>query len=179
MDLYTLLLADLEAMQGVQAGLLGLLAALFLRLDFCAVFFFRLSVACRKYGKIGRGFSFFFWRLNAFLNACDIRPQAQIGPGFSLPHPMGVVIGPVTAGRNFMVHQNATIGRAHSRDEYAGPSSRAIIGDSVTIYAGAVVLGGVKVGDGASIGANAVVLSDVPAGETAFAMPARCLPAKK
>lgn len=178
MELFDLLNADLEAMQASRKGALGILLAFVFRLDFCAVFFFRVSVACRKYGKIGRGFSFVFWRLNAFVNACDLRPQADIGPGFCLPHPMGVVIGPIVAGRNLTVHQNVTMGRARSDDEYGGPSTRAVIGNDVIIYAGAVLVGGVTVGDAARIGANAVVVSDVPAGQTAFTMPARCMPSK-
>lgn len=179
MGLYTLLNEDLEAMGAPRKGFWGILSALFFRLDFCAVFLFRLSVACRKYGCFGRFLSFLLWRLNAFVNACDLRPQAEIGPGFSLPHPMGVVMGPIVAGKRLTVHQNVTIGRSRSSDEYGGVSTRAVLGDDVMIYAGAVLLGGIKVGNKASIGANAVVLSDVPEGHTAFAMPARCLPPKK
>jgi serine O-acetyltransferase len=44
-----------------------------------------------------------------------------------------------------------------------------VIGDRVTIYAGAVVAGPVTVGDDAVIGANAVVTRDVPAGGTIVA----------
>ncbi|WP_409526930.1 hypothetical protein [Rhizobium sp. G21] len=51
-----------------------------------------------------------------------------------------------------------------------------MIGDSVVISAGAVVLGGVLVGEGAVIGANAVVLIDIPSGATAVGNPARILP---
>lgn len=179
MRLSEILHADMEKMQIAPKGFFGGLLAFVFRLDYCAVFLFRLSVACRKYGKIGKAISFLCWRFNAFLNACDIRPDAEIGPGLSLPHPMGVVIGPIIAGKGLCVHQNVTIGRSRSDDEYAGAASRAIIGDDVMIYAGAVLLGGIKVGDRANIGANAVVLSDVPDDQTAFTMPARCLPAKK
>ena len=178
MRLSEILRADKQAMGIKNLGFLGTVSSLVFRLDFPAVFLFRLSVSCRNYGWLGRAFSFLFWRLNALFNGCDIRPEADIGPGLSLPHPVGVVIGPIVAGKNFLVHQNVTIGRSQTDDEYSGKESRAIIGDNVVIYAGAVIIGAVKIGNAARVGANAVVVSDVPAGQTAFTPPARCLPSK-
>lgn len=159
-----------------EKGFLPALAAFFVRLDFPAVLLFRLSVACRGKGWLGRMMAFVFWRLNVLMNGCDIRPDAQIGPGLSLPHPVGVVIGPIVAGKNLVVHQNVTMGRGQSDDDYKGVSSRPVLGDDVIVYAGAVIVGGVTIGNKARIGANAVVVSPVPDGHTAFAMPARCLP---
>lgn len=153
----------------------ALLLAFFMRLDFLAVFLFRASSWCRKRGWLGRVFAFIFWRLNVFVSSCDIHVDADIAPGLSLPHPMGVVIGPVKIGKNAVIHQNVTMGRAQSTDEIGNGYGRAVIGDDVVVYAGAVLIGAVKVGDKAQIGANAVVVSDVPEGATAFAMPARCL----
>lgn len=178
MSFFEVLRADMRAMGIKNIGPIGMLSSLVFRLDFPAVLLFRLSASCRKYGWIGRAFSFIFWRLNALLNACDIRAEAEIGPGLSLPHPMGVVIGPIVAGNNLLVHQNVTIGRSQTDDEYTGQDSRAVMGDDVILYAGAVIVGAVRIGNGARIGANAVVVSDVPDGRTAFTPPARCLPAK-
>jgi serine O-acetyltransferase len=48
-----------------------------------------------------------------------------------------------------------------------------VVGDDVSIGAGARVIGAVTVGPGATIGANAVVLQDVPAGALAVGVPAR------
>lgn len=48
-----------------------------------------------------------------------------------------------------------------------------IIGNSVFIGQGAIVLGGVTIGDGASIGANAIVTKDVAPGQTVVGIPAR------
>ena len=58
------------------------------------------------------------------------------------------------------------------------PDARPVLGDNVSVHAGAKVLGAVAIGDGARIGANAVVLHDVPAGCTAVGVPARILPPK-
>ncbi len=179
MSLGPLLRADAQAMGIANTGWGDLLFAFFTRLDFCAVFLFRLSSTChQRKSRVRRLFAFLFWRLNVLINGCDIRADADIAEGFSLPHPAGVVIGPIVAGKNLIVHQNVTMGRGQSLDEYAGVESRPIIGNDVIVYAGAVIIGRVQIGDGAVIGANAVVVTDVPAGHTAFAAPARCLPPK-
>jgi len=178
MSFLSTLRADMDAMGIKGRSVLSMAAAFFLRLDFCAVLLFRAASASHRRGRMGRFFGFVFWRLNVLINGCDIRPEADIGPGLSLPHPMGVVIGPVSTGSRLTVHQNVTMGRARSLDEYAGIKSRPVLGDDVMIYAGAVIVGAVSIGDRATIGANAVVVSDVPEGSTAFAPPARCMPAR-
>lgn len=48
-----------------------------------------------------------------------------------------------------------------------------VIGKSVVIGCGAVILAGVHIGDGATICAGAVVTKDVPPGETVLGLPAR------
>ncbi len=53
-----------------------------------------------------------------------------------------------------------------------------MLGDHVTVGAGAVVLGPVHLGDGALIGANSVVTRDVPAGHVAVGVPAVIRPRK-
>lgn len=49
------------------------------------------------------------------------------------------------------------------------------IGNNVTIYAGAVVVGGVSVGDNVVIGANAVVVKDVPSNVVVVGVPAKII----
>jgi len=43
----------------------------------------------------------------------------------------------------------------------------------VSVGAGAVILGAVRLGENAQVGANAVVLSDVPPGSLAVGVPAK------
>jgi serine O-acetyltransferase len=104
--------------------------------------------------------------LSVALYSADISPSAEIGPGLRLPHTVGVVIGEVRAGRNLCVYQNVTLGGrgfAHvAKDGRWSP----VIGDDVTVGAGAIVLGPVTVGDGATIGANVTVVRDVSPNET-------------
>jgi serine O-acetyltransferase len=76
------------------------------------------------------------------------------------PHPVGIVIGDgATIGRNVRIYQNVTLGLTAN-----GVGAYPTIEDGVSIYAGAVVIGGITVGAGAVIGANAFVSRDVPAG---------------
>jgi serine O-acetyltransferase len=79
-----------------------------------------------------------------------------------MPHPYGIVIHPqAVIGRRVTVMQQVMIG-GRDRDENIAP----VIGDDVTIGAGARVLGDVRIGNGAIISANAVVTQDIPPGAT-------------
>lgn len=79
-----------------------------------------------------------------------------------MPHPYGIVIHPqAVIGHRVTVMQQVMIG-GRDRDENIAP----VIGDDVSIGAGARVLGDVRIGNGAIIGANAVVTRDIPPGAT-------------
>jgi serine O-acetyltransferase len=124
-----------------------------------AVWLYRLSAHfARKGGAAGTLLSKWFSLSLIRRYGCHISPQAEIGQGLSLPHPVGIVIGRgVKVGHNVTIYQGVTLGvRNKSVDEYP------TIGDNVTLYAGAVIAGGVLVGPNAAVGANAVVLHDVP-----------------
>ena len=88
--------------------------------------------------------------------------HCRLPPDVHLPHPYGIVIHPqAVIGRRVTVMQQVMIG-GRDRDENIAP----VIGDDVSIGAGARVLGDVRIGNGATIGANAVVTRDIPAGAT-------------
>lgn len=111
-------------------------------------------------------------RRNLSRYGLDIMPSVPIGPGLYIPHPVGTVIMATAIGANFHIISAVTIGM---RNEHAFP----VIGDNVTIGAGARVLGKITIGDGAQIGANAVVITDVPSRATAVGIPARIIPAQR
>lgn len=77
------------------------------------------------------------------------------------PHGMnGIIISPYAIiGKNAYIFHQVTIGD-DGIDKYNVP----VIGDNVTIYAGAKIVGRCHIGDNAKIGANAVVSFDVPDG---------------
>lgn len=110
-----------------------------------------------------------FWSV---VTGADIPLNSQIGGGFAIPHPNGIVIHPdARIGPNCLFFQQVTIGMR-------GTEGVPTVGGHVDIGAGAKVLGGLHIGDHACIGANAVVMSDVPAGATAVGIPARVQPEK-
>jgi serine O-acetyltransferase len=105
-----------------------------------------------------------FWSV---VTGADIPLNCQIGGGFAIPHPNGIVIHPgAHIGVNCLFFQQVTIGMR-------GSAGVPWVGGHVDIGAGAKILGPLRVGDHACIGANAVVLNDIPEGSTAVGIPAR------
>jgi serine O-acetyltransferase len=106
--------------------------------------------------------------ISRMLTGVDIGPGADFGPGLVIRHGHGLVVAPsVRAGRDCALYQGVTLA---TRPGGVPPRDGApTLGDRVTIFPGATVLGAITVGDGARIGANAVVIHDVPAGATVTA----------
>ena len=97
-----------------------------------------------------------------------ISPKCKIGKNIHFMHLDGITIGSgVEIGNNCVIYQQVTIGK--EKDSFP------IIGNNVTIYAGAKIIGGVKIGDNSVIGANAVVIRDVPENSTEVGVPARII----
>jgi serine O-acetyltransferase len=86
--------------------------------------------------------------------------DTEIGPGLLIWHGDGTFISADKIGKNCTIYHQVTIG--------GYPKT---IGNNVTIYPGAKVLG-VKVGDNATIAANSVVINDVPPNVTVMGVPA-------
>lgn len=91
----------------------------------------------------------------------DIHPGAVIGRAFFIDHATGVVIGQTAEiGDRVTVYQGVTLGARKFERDAEGRMIRGIkrhptIGSDVTIYAGAVILGGdTVIGDGCVISAN-------------------------
>jgi len=114
------------------------------------------------------GYVYIFYEriLLSFYNM-DISPYADIGKGF-----WGVMrnIG-ITAGAKIGDNVNFSVGVSIASHQGMAP----IIEDDVTIWVGAVIVGGVRVGRGAIIGANSVVVTDVPPNCTVVGNPAKII----
>lgn len=96
-----------------------------------------------------------------------------IGGGLFIEHASGCVISTHRAGKNLTVFQGVTIGDSGQLNEQGFKNP--VIGDNVTIYANAVVAGGITIGDNVVIGAGSVVLKDVPSDVCVAGNPARII----
>jgi serine O-acetyltransferase len=143
-----------------------------LNLRFLPVVLFRLahSCYCRGWGVLSKMLSL----VNFVLFGIEIAQRCEIGGGLFLPHTVGTVIGARSIGRNAVIFQGVTLG-AKSIDISYNPESRPLLGDNVTIGAGAKVLGGVAIGDNVTVGANAVVTKSLENNVVAAGIPARVI----
>jgi serine O-acetyltransferase len=165
-----LIYADLAA-HSHRRGLKGLLVALVFSPGLLTVLLHRIAVRLYAGNKLSRLAGRLLWRFNTGRSGCFISLECCIGPGFELPHPTGVVIGDgVRIGAGVSIYQSVTLGRRNAFDA-AYPE----LGDGVTLYAGAVVLGPVKLGNGVCVGANSVVTRSVVANATVVGIPARII----
>lgn len=98
----------------------------------------------------------------------DIHPGASIGNYFFIDHGTGIVIGETTTiGNNVKIYQGVTLGALSTRGGQALKSKKRYptIGDNVTIYSGASILGGdTYIGKDSVIGGNAFITRSVPDG---------------
>ncbi|HEY6760986.1 MAG TPA: DapH/DapD/GlmU-related protein [Baekduia sp.] len=139
---------------------------------------FRVARAARGTGPRPRRWSLpliaLYKVLVAWVFTIDLPLGVQVGPGLRLQHAYGLVVHPATViGARCTIYHGVTLGIARASDAH-GP----VIGDRVTVSAGASVFGPVRVGDRAMIAAGAIVLSDVPAEHTAIGAPAKARPSK-
>lgn len=96
----------------------------------------------------------------------EIYYSADIGKGLKINHGIGTIIGArCKIGENCLIHQNCTIG-----DKNGG---RPTIGNNVTIYAGAIILGNITIGDNSIIGANSTVFYSCPPNSILVGSPAK------
>lgn len=97
-----------------------------------------------------------------FKTGIDIHPGAVIGECFMIDHGTGIVIGETSViGHHTKIYQGVTLGGISLRKGQAlqGIKRHPTIGNYVTIYAGANILGDITIGNNVTIGAN-VLLTD-------------------
>jgi serine O-acetyltransferase len=115
----------------------------------------------------------------------DIHPGAVLGERFFIDHGTGVVIGETTTiGNHVKVYQGVTLGAKSFEQDAEGKILKGTkrhpdIGDRVTIYSGATILGAVSIGDGSVIGGNVWLTDDVPPRTKIIVMPAQKIRSRK
>ena len=102
----------------------------------------------------------------------DIHPGAEIGHYFSIDHGTGTVIGETSViGNHVRIFQGVSLaGEKLPPDENGnairGVPRHPVLGDHVTVYSNATLLGRIRIGEGATICGNVWITEDVPAGAT-------------
>lgn len=134
--------ADLNNFTNSSGGVKGFLSQLPKR-EYRSVFYFRLPFWVRM-----------ILSLNLPRQHCCYLHTTKIGGGLHVQHGYSTIIVAESIGKNFYVHQNVTVGW--------GKDGKPTIGDNVSIFAGAVIAGRIRIGNNVRIASNTVVRHDVP-----------------
>jgi serine O-acetyltransferase len=144
------------------------LGVIFLSKGFHAMCCYRLGYLLAKL-KLSP-ISFILSRIIQILYGIDIHWRAKIGGGCRIFHGYGLVIGErAVIGNNCSLYHGVTIG---TKAEWTG-AKMPVIGNNVKIYAGAKIIGELKIKDNVVIGANAVVTKDILKPGSYAGIPAR------
>lgn len=96
--------------------------------------------------------------------SCDIDYRCEIGGGIKIVHGLGIVIGKdVSIGTNCSIYKGCVLGGNgdKSKENNGRLVTQPQVGNNVSIYSNAAILGPVIVGDNSVIGASALIMKDV------------------
>lgn len=140
---------------------------------FRAVALYRMGRHFRKGGHIIS--AKLMERLIHRLCFCEISTTADIGPGFRVFHPFGIVVGTdVKAGAGLTLSMDVVLGGNIGKHRADG-GEKPILGNNINIAAGCKVVGPINISDNCLIGANSVVVSDIPSDCIVAGAPARII----
>ena len=95
----------------------------------------------------------------------DIHPASQLASPLFIDHGTGIVIGETTiAGKCLKLYQGVTLGALSLKDgsKIRGVKRHPTIGENVIIYAGASILGDIKIGNNVTVGSNVFITESIP-----------------
>ena len=130
---------------------------------FLAVSYYRIAHEIRKLGYLLP--SRIISEIAHSETGIDIHPSAVIDSPFFIDHGTGIVIGETTViGKRVKLYQGVTLGALSLSGGYKlkGVKRHPTIGNDVTIYSGASVLGDVKIGNNVTIGSNVFLSENIP-----------------
>ena len=87
-----------------------------------------------------------------------VTSKNQIGKGLLIVHGFSTIINAEKIGDYCSIYQQVTIGY--------GKGGKPTIGDNVTIYAGAIIIGNITIGNNCIIGAGAIINKSIPDNST-------------
>lgn len=147
--------ADLAAC-GRQASLGQAVVAWIANPGFALACHYRLAHWAVKRGRAGRLLALLIERRMGARFASYLSARAIIGPGLRLPHPLGIVIGErVVVGTDAIIYHGVTLGRRRAHD-----TDYPRVGDRVTLYCGATLLGPVVIDDGDCVAAHRLMFGE-------------------
>lgn len=112
---------------------------------------------------------FLIYKHQQWLTGIQIPIGTNVGKGLVFGHFSCIIVnGGAKIGENCTIYQGVTIGGMRGQGS-------PVIGNNVVIFAGAKIIGKVRVGDYAVIGVNAVVTKDVPDNAVVAGVPAKVL----
>ena len=128
-----------------------------------AIAIYRISHALYKLGyKVQARF---ISEIAHSMTGIDIHPAAEISYPCFIDHGTGIVVGETSKiGKRVKIYQCVTLGAVSlsNAKELRGVVRHPQVGNDVTIYAGASILGPIKIGNNVTIGSNVFLLKDVP-----------------
>lgn len=97
--------------------------------------------------------------LNKMLNSIELFYEVNLPEVWSCEHPIGSVMGRAEYGNYFFFYQGCTVGGSRHQGKLFYP----VIGEHVTMFSGAKILGNSKIGNNVILAANTYVINkDVP-----------------
>lgn len=161
-----------EIFGGKNYTFFALLKVLFFNLNLRFIFWLRLMFWLKN--KNMHFLSSSIHRKLILKYGCFIGIKSRIGLGVQFPHPNGIVVGLNTViGSNCIIYQQVTFGGKLVGDAQKG--FYPMLGDNVTVFAGAKLIGQINIGNNVIIGANSVVNKDIPPYSVVAGIPARII----